>query len=171
MAESVFVLLRKAALLLVTSLLLAGLGLHNASGDAQDAFKAELKAMAGLWRPISAENNGFKSSEENLKGELWNRDADGKWAMQRDGKTVVEWAIKSIDATAKPKTIDIEVASGTYKGVVYRGIYELDGDTLRICFALPDRAERPTEFSAGKGSLSALSEFKREENQGSRRAE
>jgi hypothetical protein len=41
-------------------------------------------------------------------------------------------------------------------------IYELDGDTLRICFAMPDRPVRPTEFSAGKGSVRALSVFKRE---------
>ena len=67
-----------------------------------------------------------------------------------------------LDPTKTPKAIDIEVASGEHKGVVYLGIYELDGDTLRICFAMPDRPVRPTEFSAGKGSVRALSEFKRE---------
>lgn len=137
-------------------MLLAGLGSPNAS------FTKELKALAGTWRPISAENNGYKASEANLKGTRWIRDADGKWTMQRGDKTVVEWAVKNIDATKKPKTIDIEIVAGPYKGMVYLGIYELDGDTLRICFALPDRPERPTEFSAGKGSIRALSDFKRE---------
>ena len=56
---------------------------------------------------------------------------------------------------------DIEVTAGVYKGVVYLGIYELDGDTLRICFALPDRPERPTDFSAARGTVRALAEFKR----------
>ena len=146
-------------------MLLAGLGLPTAPGDPKDgAFKKELKAMAGTWRPTSAENNGVKTHEESLKGNLWIRDAGGKWAMQRGGETVLVWAVKTIDATKKPRTIDIEVASGTHKEVIYRGIYELDGDTLRICLAMPERAERPTKFSAGKGSLCALSVFKREKD-------
>jgi len=156
---------RNTPILLVAFLLLGGLGSPNASGDPLgNAFTKELKALAGTWRPISAENNGYKASAENLKGDRWIRDADGKWTMRRGDKTVVEWAVKKIDATKNPKTIDIEVAAGGYKGVVYLGIYELAGDTLRICFALPDRAERPTEFSAGKGSIRALTEFKREKD-------
>ena len=148
--------------LLVTFLLLAGLGSPNASGDPQeDVFTKELKALAGTWRPIFTENNGHKAAEGDLNGILWTRDADGKWTARRGDKTLVEWVVKKIDATKYPKTIDIEIAAGYYKGVVYLGIYELDGDTLRICFALPDRAVRPTEFSASKGTIRALSEFKR----------
>jgi uncharacterized protein (TIGR03067 family) len=156
-------MLRNAAMLLGTFLLLAGLGLPKASGDPQDdAFTKELKAMAGTWRPISTENNGNKAPEESLKETRWIRDADGRWAMQRGDKAVLEWTVRKIDATKKPKTIDIEVTAGPHKGVVYRGIYELDGDTLRVCLAQPESAERPTEFSARKGSTWALSEFKRE---------
>jgi uncharacterized protein (TIGR03067 family) len=150
-------------MLLGTCWLLVGYGLLTASGDPQeDDFKKELRAMAGNWRPVSAENNGVKASEDDLKDGRWVRDADGKWAFQRGDKTVLTWAVKVIDVTKKPKTIDIEVADGTHKGTVYKGIYELDGDTLRICFAMPDRDGRPTEFKAGKGSVCALSEFKRE---------
>jgi uncharacterized protein (TIGR03067 family) len=84
--------------------------------------------------------------------------------MRRGEETVLQWKVKTLDPTKTPKEIDIEVASGKYKGVVYLGIYELKGDTLRICFAMPDRPVRPTDFSAGKGSVRALSEFKREKN-------
>jgi uncharacterized protein (TIGR03067 family) len=146
-----------------TSLLLVGL--PNAFGDPQDdAVKKELKAMAGTWRPVSAENNGFKVPEDGRKDTRRALDADGKWTMRRGDETVLEWKVKTLDPTKTPKAIDIEVASGSYKGVVYLGIYEFDGDTLRICFAMPDRPVRPTEFSAGKGSVRALSEFKREKN-------
>ncbi|QEH35375.1 hypothetical protein OJF2_39270 [Aquisphaera giovannonii] len=155
---------RTAALLLGAALSLAGL--PNASGDAKDdAIKEELKAMAGTWRPVSAENNGFKASEDDLKDTRRVLDADGKWAMRRGDETVLEWKVKALDPTRTPKAIDIEVASGSYKGVVYLAIYELDGDTLRICFAMPDRPVRPTEFSAGKGSVRALSEFRREKDE------
>src|SRR4051794_31853751 len=103
---------RIAAMLLGTCLLLAGLGLPQAAGDPQDdAVMKELKAMAGTWRPISTENNGNKAPDESLKETRWIRDADGKWAFQRDGKTVLQWTVKKIDAAKKPKTIDIEVAT------------------------------------------------------------
>jgi uncharacterized protein (TIGR03067 family) len=156
---------RAAAMLLGTSLLLAGLGWPEAPGDpTDDAFTKELKALAGTWRPVSAENNGYQAPDEDLKGTRWTRDADGKWTMRRGDEALVWWAVKTIDATKNPRSIDIEVTAGPHKGVIYRGIYELDGDTLRICFALPERTERPTEFSARKGSICALSEFKREKN-------
>jgi len=117
--------------------------------------------MAGTWTVVSTENNGFKSSDGDWAGLLWIRDADGSWTAEQDGKVVVEWAVKKIDPTQHPKTIDIEVAAGAYKGVVYLGIYELDGDTLRICFTLPDKRGRPTDFSAARGTVRAFSEFRR----------
>jgi uncharacterized protein (TIGR03067 family) len=151
---------RRAALLLATAIILAGL--PNAYCEAQeDAVKMEMKALAGMWRPVSAENNGFKVSEASLKDTRRYFDADGNWTMRRGDETVLEWKAKALDPTKTPKTIDIEVVSGSYKGVVYLGIYELDGDTLRICFAMPDRPVRPTEFTADAGSVRALSEFKR----------
>jgi len=154
---------RNTLLLLIAFLLLARSG--SPGVPPEDGIAREFKTMAGSWMPIFTENNGYKASEGDLTGILWIRDADGKWTARRDGKTLVEWAVKNIDPTQNPKAIDIEVAAGTYKGVVYLGIYELDGDTLRICFALPDKPERPTEFSAAKGTVRALSEFKRVKDQ------
>jgi uncharacterized protein (TIGR03067 family) len=150
---------RNAPILLFTLLLLAGPGSPSVSGAPPGAaLTKELRALAGTWKPMATENNGYKSSEGDLDGILWIRDADGKWTMRRGDKAVVEWAVKGIDPTKSPKTIDIEVTAGPYKGVVYLGIYELDGDTLRICFALPDKPERPTRLFAGKGTLRAFSE-------------
>jgi uncharacterized protein (TIGR03067 family) len=150
---------RNALLLLITCLLLACSGSPRVQPE--DGITRELKALAGSWRPISTENNGFKSSEGDLTGILWIHDADGRWTMRRGDKAVVEWAVKKIDPTQNPKTIDLEVTAGAYKGIIYLGIYELDGDTLRICFALPDKPERPTDFSAAKGTIRAFSEFRR----------
>jgi uncharacterized protein (TIGR03067 family) len=86
--------------------------------------------------------------------------------LKRGDKTVQEWKVTEIDATKKPKWIDMEVVVGSprlEKGQIFQGIYELDGDTLRICSAFPKkRVDRPTEFSAGKGSNCVLTAFKRE---------
>ena len=141
---------------------LAVFGLPRCFASEQEELVAqELKLLSGIWRPVSAENNGYKASEADFEGERWIRDADGKWVMQRDGKTVVGWRVKRIDPTKAPKEIDLEVTLGTYQGVVYQGIYDLTDDTLRICFCLPDRDGRPREFTGRKGTIYALSSFKR----------
>ena len=117
--------------------------------------------MAGTWLPVLAENNGIKATAQDLHETVWKRDRDGNWTMWRGEHAVVFWAVKEIDAEKMPKQIDIEVVDGTYKGVVYKGIYELDRDVLRICFALPDKGIRPTTFSAARGTINACSEFRR----------
>lgn len=129
-----------------------------------DRFARELQALAGKWRPISAENNGYLASEAELKRDYWIREADGTWSMWRGGKVVVGWKVKKIDATKVPRAIDLEITMGPYTGIVYLGIYELEGDSLRIAFGLPARPVRPTEFSAHKWSGRALAVFKRERN-------
>lgn len=48
------------------------------------------------------------------------------------------------------------------KGTTSLGIYELDGDTLKVCRTWSDNDTRPTEFAAGKDGKLILSEFKRE---------
>ena len=137
---------------LIFLLLFAGLASAASLGASSpdEAMTNQLKAMAGTWEPVSAENNGVKASQADLAGTVWVRRTDGRWTMQRGGKTIVEWSVKAIDPRKSPKTIDLEVSAGTYRGVVYPGIYELEGDTLRICFALPDKPQRPTEFNAAK---------------------
>ena len=62
----------------------------------------ELRALAGTWKPIATENNGYKASAGDLDGIIWIRDADGKWTMRRGDKAVVEWAVKGIDPTKNP---------------------------------------------------------------------
>jgi uncharacterized protein (TIGR03067 family) len=52
-----------------------------------------------------------------------------------------------IDPMASPKTIDITFSDGPSKDDTLKGIYELDGDTQRICWAAPGKP-RPTEFEA-----------------------
>jgi len=49
---------------------------------------------------------------------------------------------------------------GATKGKTQLGIYELDGDKVKFCFAAPGK-DRPTEFTADAGSLQTLSVWKR----------
>jgi uncharacterized protein (TIGR03067 family) len=48
-----------------------------------------------------------------------------------------------LDPTAKPKRIDVIVEDGK----IARGIYQLEGDTLKLCFDKDAGGERPTKFA------------------------
>ena len=62
-----------------------------------------------------------------------------------------------LDATKKPKQMD---TVSTEKEVML-GIYELEGDGYRVCFA-PVGKPRPSEFTSKSGSGNILQFWKRE---------
>jgi hypothetical protein len=97
-----------------------------------DSAKEELKRLAGAWDLVSFEIDGGK---ETVK----------------DGRLV-------IDLTKKPKAIDW-VSIKPNEGMKSIGIYELDGDTLKICGT--DGKERPTGFTPTKKNGWGLSVYKR----------
>jgi hypothetical protein len=53
------------------------------------------------------------------------------------------------------------MTEGPTKGKTHLGIYVLDGDKVKFCFAAPGK-DRPTEFTAKEGSEFTLSEWKRD---------
>jgi uncharacterized protein (TIGR03067 family) len=73
--------------------------------------------------------------------------ADGAYTV-KVGDVVDKGTLK-IDPAAKPKAMDIIGTDGPNKGKTFLAIYELKGDTLRICYDLAGKA-RPTEFFTSK---------------------
>ena len=52
--------------------------------------------------------------------------------------------------------VDYAMTEGPTKGKTHLGIYELDGDMVKFCFAAPGE-DRPTKFTAKEGSGRTLS--------------
>jgi uncharacterized protein (TIGR03067 family) len=77
-------------------------------------------------------------------------------AMGEDFAGTVE-----LDPAKSPKTFDLLFTSGPHKGVKSLGIYELDGDTWKICLAFAGIQTRPQKFATKPGSGLALETFKR----------
>jgi|SRR5260370_27176617 uncharacterized protein (TIGR03067 family) len=145
-------------LLLAGFLLPAGAALVMADDKKDDAVKEELKKFEGTWKLVSSEHDGEKAPDDAIKTAKAMAKG-GQVTLSVDGKTVME-ADFTIDPTKKPKTIDATVTTaGPDKGKKTLGIYEIDGDTMKICFS--DK-ERPKEFSAKKGSGCTLDMYKRE---------
>jgi uncharacterized protein (TIGR03067 family) len=65
-----------------------------------------------------------------------------------------------IDPAAKPAQMDSIEDLGKGEKVKTLGIYEVSGDTLRICVPRPSDGKRPAEFKAGEGVI--LATLKRE---------
>src|SRR5262245_23838733 len=123
-------------------------GLLVGPGLADDAKKDQEK-MAGEWTMESGERNGEKLPDEIVK--TLKRVVKGnEHTVLRDGETVAKGKVK-LDAAKKPKEIDISLSGGEADGKLIKGIYELDGDTLKICYGMPD-GDRPKEFAAKEGS-------------------
>ena len=57
-------------------------------------------------------------------------------------------------------TMDIISTEGPNKGKTFLAIYELDGDTLKVCYDLTGKS-RPTEFKTQKGVLHFLVTYQR----------
>jgi uncharacterized protein (TIGR03067 family) len=69
--------------------------------------------------------------------------------------------ISTIDPTKTPKTIDFKPTEGADAGKTFLGIYEIGGETRRLCYAEAGR-DRPAEFFAKSGSGHVLVTFMRE---------
>jgi uncharacterized protein (TIGR03067 family) len=73
---------------------------------------------------------------------------------------VVVAAVMTLDPSKKPRWLTMRYTGGANKGKTYLGIYDLSGDTLRLCI-ISDGKTRPKEFSAAAGTKSTLAVFKR----------
>ena len=114
--------------------------------------------LDGVWKPVEGELGGTKLPEaflSNLRLELGKGKYVLKGAESPDSGTIV------VDSSKKPKTMDVLGGDGPNKGKTFPCIYELDGDTLRICYDLSGK-KRPAEFKTLKDTKLYLVTYKRE---------
>ena len=116
----------------------------------KDKSKDE-QAIQGTWVIQSAERDGKPFNE--IKGEKLTL-KEGNAISTHKGKE--EKATYKINATTKPRQIDFTPEKETK---ALHGIYELAGDSLKVCIAQPG-TQRPGEFS-GKGEGRLLIVLKR----------
>lgn len=118
--------------------------------------KAELKALAGKWEVADAEVDGKKVTEtfKNLELTLENGNYAVKVGGQEDKGTV------TVDASKKPKAMDVTGTEGPNRGKTYPCVYELKDDTLTVCYGL-DFKTRPTELKTAEKSNTMLIVYKR----------
>jgi uncharacterized protein (TIGR03067 family) len=137
---------------LVTLLCILGLTASGGTGaraDDKADVEKELKMFQGTWTFESVEAGGKEVPADQFKGMTVTFEGD-KYSV-KTGDMVVEAATLKLDPSKSPKTLDATVAEGPNKGTVILGIYEINGDTLKVCFD-PEGKKRPTEFKSAPGS-------------------
>jgi uncharacterized protein (TIGR03067 family) len=125
------------------------LALTAAHADPASAKKPDKEDIQGAWTAVSINSSGEEVPKEQLdKMQLVLRFTDAKYTMENAAAEVKKQGGVKLDDGKTPKEIDLTPADGP--GV--SGIYELDGDTLKICTKSGSHmAERPTEIKPGMG--------------------
>ena len=137
---------------LVTLLCTLGFSASGGPGTRADDkadVEKELKKFEGTWTFESVETGGKEVPIAEFKGITVTFEGD-KYTVKK-GAEVIQSATQKLDPSKSPKTLDVTVAEGVNKGAVMLGIYEISGDTLKVCFD-PDGKKRPTQFKSASGS-------------------
>ncbi len=125
--------------------------------------KTDNDKLQGTWRVFEMITDGKPNVKEHPDDEADAIFTGDKLVLvaQPAGKKFLEFTNK-LDATKKPKAIDLTITGGTGKGKVAHGIYELDGDTLKLCLPQDVDAARPTEFTSIEGARHVLFTMRRQ---------
>ena len=110
------------------------------------AAKQELQRIQGAWQFTSLQENGDKVPDADLKDRtiFFGREA----FVVKQAEQILQTGTQKLDPSKTPKTINAMVAQGERKGDILLGIYELDGDTLKVCFDT-EAQKRPADFKRG----------------------
>lgn len=114
----------------------------------------DLDRLQGTWSIVSLEMDGQKMSGSGgqivVRGDRFTTIAMG---AVYEGTVVLR-------ETAAPKSFDLHFEEGPERGNTSLGIYELKGDTWKICLTTRGR-QRPQEFAAPPGTGIALETLQR----------
>ena len=118
-----------------------------AADDKKDKEKAEkvteaLKQLAGRWAVESARAEGEDIDDE--KGAVIQFEGDKLTFFEKDGKTKKDDFTVKVYPSETPKGIDFIRTTDKY---VFRFIYEVKGDTLKLCIWKAEPARRAKEFT------------------------
>ncbi|MCI0462173.1 MAG: TIGR03067 domain-containing protein [Gemmataceae bacterium] len=125
---------------------------------AGDDAKKDLEKVQGAWVVTLMEEMGKKAPNEVIKG-LGAQIKGDRLTLSEQGKVIMDFEIK-LDPAQKPKAVDFTYLAGEDKGKKELGIYEIEGDTLKLCVNDGGK-DRPKEFKTAADNTLNLVILKR----------
>jgi uncharacterized protein (TIGR03067 family) len=113
--------------------------------------------LVGAYQLISGEKNGEKIPDERIRGGLVRITADTIVGADQNRKELYAAKYK-LDASKKPAVITMTSTMDKTKDVTVQGLIQLEGNTLKLIYALPDEGKMPTEFKTRTGQLMVVLE-------------
>src|SRR5579872_3776408 len=118
------------------------------------AQEGELQKLQGIWNIVSLEVNGQKTNAAPGSRVLIEGDRFSSQGMGAEYDGTIE-----VDPSVTPKALTFHFTGGPEKGNSSLGIYELNGDDLRICITTRGDV-RPAAFASPVNSGLALEVLK-----------
>ena len=106
--------------------------------------------IVGLWELERTEGGRGRPEKQRAAPLRYRFGKDGTWTILEGDREVVPARAVKIDGTAKPATLDFTIAKDSLQLAL--GIFKVEGDTLTICSAFPDK-DRPTKFEGTGGDI------------------
>jgi uncharacterized protein (TIGR03067 family) len=119
--------------------------------------KGDLEKLQGTWKVLAANEAGKTLPPSRVKGSKLVVAGSTMKVHEQDKVREMTFILRP---TQEPAEIDMTISPGKEKGGTAAGIYSLEGDLLKICFALPGKT-RPTTFTPIPGSGEMLFVLKR----------
>ena len=117
--------------------------------DPSKGSKADATKLTGAYKIVAGEKNGQPVSKDRLDGITVRIATNAITTLDKDEKEVYV-ATYELDSSQKPWRIMMTatVAPAEGKGTKAVGLIEMEGDTVKLIYALP-AGKAPTQFKAG----------------------
>jgi uncharacterized protein (TIGR03067 family) len=116
----------------------------------------DAQAVQGNWQLIAAELGG-RAMPDALVKIVRMKLADGRYEVTAESPDVGTY---TLEPAVQPKRMTVTGTEGPNRGKTFPAIYEVEGDTLRICYDLSG-AKRPNEFKTAAGTKLYLATYRR----------
>ena len=150
--------MRILSVLLFCAVGFAASGGPGTVADEKAELEKEARKIQGTWTFESSVTGGEDLPADQLK--MFVVIFEGDKHTVKKGEEVIQVGTQKLDPSKSPKTIDVTMVEGPYTGTVMLGIYEIDADTLKVCFD-PEGKTRPTVFKSPPGSKNFVNVHKR----------
>jgi uncharacterized protein (TIGR03067 family) len=153
---------RYLCLVLVAGLLTAAGGPGAEPEKKEDAAAKDLAKLQGKWKCVAEDLNGTVRKFND--GHVIGYEKDIEISYDADGGVATKESIK-LDPSKSPRQIDttilLNVLFPNTEGQTLQGIYQLEGDELKLAYPIPPNRQRPAELKTKQGSPFVVATYKR----------